>query len=115
MTQEKIDITLSDAAIKRVCEVAMQSQNHGKFLRIGVSSGGCSGFQYLFNLDDKLNPDDIKLYEKDSQVLAVVDESAVPFLQGCEIDFVNDLGASYFKVNNPNAVNSCGCGASFSV
>lgn len=115
MEQKNSQITLSDSAIARVLEIAAKPQNADKFLRIGVSSGGCSGFQYLFNLDDRLSKDDIKICEKDSKILAVTDESALPFLSGCIIDFVRDLGASYFKVSNPNATASCGCGSSFSV
>ncbi len=109
------NITLSPSAIQRLHELRQKEANHGKFLRVGVSGGGCSGFQYLFNLDDKSNADDIKIIEENSQLLAVTDETSLPFLEGCIIDFVRDLGASYFKVNNPNAKASCGCGSSFSV
>ncbi len=112
---KNLNITLSDSAKSRLLEVMAKPENVQKFLRIGVSSGGCSGFQYLFNLVDKLSADDIKLYELDGKLLATIDEAALPFLDGCVIDFVKDLGASYFKVNNPNAAASCGCGASFSV
>ena len=115
MMQENPQITLSQSAIERILEIISKPENSTKFLRIGVSSGGCSGFQYLFNLDDKLNEDDIKLCEKNSQILAITDESAVPFLRGCVVDFIKDLGSSYFKVSNPNATASCGCGSSFSV
>ncbi len=115
MQQENSQITLLDSAIARVLEIIAKPENANKFLRIGVSSGGCSGFQYLFNLDDKINADDIKICEQNSRILAITDESALPFLNGCVIDFVRDLGASYFKVSNPNASASCGCGSSFSV
>lgn len=112
---EQISITLSQSALERVHELRQKSGNADKFLRVGVSSGGCSGFQYLFKLDDKSNVDDIKVYAEEGLVLAVTDESAQPFLDGCVVDFIRDLGASYFKVTNPNAKASCGCGSSFSV
>ena len=115
MSGENPQITLSEAALTRLQEIRQKSENHQKFLRVGVSGGGCSGFQYLFNLDDKSNSDDIKIYEEGPYLLAVTDEVSLPFLQNCKIDFVQDLGASYFKVINPNAKASCGCGASFSV
>ena len=112
---EQVTITLSESALERVRELRQKEVNHNKFLRVGVSGGGCSGFQYLFNLDDKSNADDIKVCVEDGQILAATDETSMPFLEGCVVDFVRDLGASYFKVNNPNAKASCGCGSSFSV
>ena len=71
--------------------------------------------QYIFELDDKHLEGDIKLAEADFQTLAITDETSLPFLNGAEIEFVKELGASYFKVNNPNAKANCGCGSSFSV
>jgi iron-sulfur cluster assembly accessory protein len=115
MSEQKISITLTDSAIERVSELVQKENNRGKFLRVAVSSGGCSGFQYLFNLDDKKNADDIKILSSGDSVLAITDETSVAFLEGCQVDFVRDLGASYFKVVNPNAKASCGCGSSFSV
>jgi len=112
---EQIAITLSQSALERVNELRQKSENSGKFLRIGVSGGGCSGFQYLFSLDNKTAADDIKIHVDNSEIIAATDETSLPFLDGCIIDFVRDLGASYFKVNNPNAKASCGCGSSFSV
>ncbi len=112
---EQVTITLSESALERVRELRQKEANHNKFLRVGVSGGGCSGFQYLFNLDDKSNVDDIKVCVEAGQILAATDETSLPFLEGCVVDFVRDLGASYFKVSNPNAKASCGCGSSFSV
>ena len=114
MTNEN-PITLSISALERIKELCKKTENQYKFLRISISSGGCSGFQYLFNLDDKLNLDDVKILEENTKLIAVADETSLPFLSGCTIDFVRDLGSSYFKVNNPNAKTNCGCGASFSV
>lgn len=108
-------VNLTDSALNRILEIQGKEQNHGKFLRILVESGGCNGFQYIFKLDDKILTDDIKIAEKNSAIIAVTDQTSMPFLQNAQIDFVKELGASYFKVNNPNAAGSCGCGSSFSV
>lgn len=116
MLKKTAEITLSQNALDRIKEIRQKPQNQGKFLRIGVSSGGCSGFQYLFNLDDKVNQDeDLLIKEDEKNLIALTDETSLQFLQGCEIDFVKDLGASYFKVKNPNASANCGCGSSFAV
>lgn len=104
-------VTLSNSALERISEIRSKENNHEKFLRVSISGGGCSGFQYIFELDDKRREDDLEI-EKN---IAVTDETSLPFLNGAEIDFVKELGASYFKVNNPNAKASCGCGSSFSV
>jgi iron-sulfur cluster assembly accessory protein len=108
-------ITLTEPALEHIRSVRQKENNHGKFLRISVSGGGCSGFQYIFELDDKLSADDIKIAEENSAILAVTDQTSLPFLEGAQIEFVKELGASYFKVNNPNAKSGCGCGSSFSV
>jgi iron-sulfur cluster insertion protein len=108
-------IILSHSAIERVIEIRKKPENQGKFLRISVDSGGCSGFQYLFNLDNKNQDDDLVVLKKDSDLIAVTDETSLQFLTDCKVDFVKELGASYFKVENPNAASGCGCGASFSI
>ncbi len=108
-------VKLTNSAIERICEIKQKEQNNGKFLRVSISGGGCSGFQYIFELDNKNLAGDIKLAEENSNILAITDETSLPFLEGAEIDFVKELGASYFKVNNPNAKASCGCGSSFSI
>lgn len=115
MIKQTDALTLTPNALSRIAEITSREQNQGKFLRIGVSSGGCSGFQYLYNLDDKINEDDLKIATAGQGVTAITDETSLPFLQGCEVDFVSELGASYFKINNPNAAANCGCGSSFSV
>ncbi len=108
-------ITLTNQALEHIRGVKQKPNNHEKFLRISVSGGGCSGFQYIFELDDKLSAEDIKIVEDGSVVLAVTDQTSLPFLEGAQIEFVKELGASYFKVNNPNAKSGCGCGSSFSI
>jgi iron-sulfur cluster assembly accessory protein len=108
-------VTLTNSAIERIREIQQKEDNHEKFLRVSISGGGCSGFQYIFELDNKNLEGDIKIAEENSQILAITDETSLPFLNGAEIEFVKELGASYFKVNNPNAKANCGCGSSFSV
>ncbi len=82
-------------------------------LRVAVDGGGCSGFQYRFELIEAAEPDDIRI-EAAGQA-AVVDAVSLPFLKGSEIAFVDDLAGAQFVVRNPNAASSCGCGVSFSI
>jgi iron-sulfur cluster assembly accessory protein len=82
-------------------------------LRIAVEGGGCSGFQYRMDLVDAAEPDDVRI-ENDGQA-AVIDEMSLVMLKGSEIDFVDALAGAEFKVRNPNARTSCGCGVSFSI
>lgn len=106
------NITLSSAAARRLHAI---SAREGKptLLRVAVDGGGCSGFQYRFDLVEAVAPDDLKI-ERDGAA-AVVDVVSVALLRGSEIDFVDELAASEFRVRNPNAKSSCGCGVSFSV
>jgi len=105
------NITLTDSALERIREIQQKPENQEKFLRISIAGGGCSGFQYSFNLDDKRHDGDVEIRKN----IAVTDETSLPFLDGAEIEFIRELGASYFKVNNPNAKTKCGCGSSFGV
>jgi iron-sulfur cluster assembly accessory protein len=82
-------------------------------LRVAVDGGGCSGFQYRFELVEAADPDDIRI-SADGQA-ALVDPVSLPFLKGSEIAFVDDLAGAQFVVRNPNAASSCGCGVSFSI
>ena len=82
-------------------------------LRIAVSGGGCSGFQYGFSFDDTRNEDDL-VFERDG-VKLLIDQTSIDLMGGAEIDFVEDLVGSSFQVRNPNASSSCGCGNSFSI
>ena len=108
-------INLTESALNRVLEIQKKPENANKFLRISVSGGGCGGFQYIFELDDKEQEGDIEVAKSDSKLIAKTDETSFQFLENAQIDFVKELGASYFKVTNPNASSSCGCGSSFSV
>ena len=108
-------ITFTDKGAEKVKEfLASQGADMGTSgLRVGVRGGGCSGFQYNFALDDQRMDDDLVL-ERDGAVV-LIDPVSLDFLKGAEIDFSNDLIGAAFKVNNPNARSSCGCGTSFSV
>ncbi len=107
-----VSITLTDRAAARIRQIL--SRELGKSaLRIAVNGGGCSGFQYDFQLADAVGADDLVI-ERDG-VRALVDAVSQEFLSGAEIDFVDDLMGQSFRVRNPNATSSCGCGTSFSV
>jgi iron-sulfur cluster assembly accessory protein len=105
-------VTISERAAKRVAEI-LKSESQPAMLRVAVTGGGCSGFQYNFALDDARGDDDLVL-ERDGAVV-VIDSMSLDFLRGAEIDFVDDLIGAAFKINNPNAQSSCGCGTSFSL
>jgi iron-sulfur cluster insertion protein len=106
-------ITISANAARRIAEVMAQEGATGAFLRVAVSGGGCSGFQYGFTFDDTRQDED-HVFEKDG-ISVVVDETSLELLNGAEIDFVEDLMGASFQVRNPNASSSCGCGNSFSI
>ena len=107
-------LSLSPSAEARIKEIKSKSENINKHLRITVSGGGCSGFQYGFSMDEKIEADDFKI-GKNEEILLTVDSVSLDFLKSCIVDYVSDLGGSYFKINNPNAKVTCGCGSSFSV
>jgi iron-sulfur cluster assembly accessory protein len=104
-------ITLSERAAKRIAEI-LQAE-HAALMRVSVEGGGCSGFQYRFDLVSERAPDDL-LIERDG-ARVVVDPVSLEFVQGSEIDFVDELIGAQFKIKNPNVTASCGCGTSFSV
>ena len=106
-------ITVTDSAVRRIAALRQQEAAEGAFLRIAVSGGGCSGFQYGLSFDDQQNPDDF-IFEKDG-VAVVVDDVSLDLLNGSEVDFVEDLMGASFQIKNPNAASSCGCGNSFSI
>lgn len=106
-------ITITDSCAKRIQELREMEGKPGLMLRVAISGGGCSGFQYGFSLDDAVADDD-KTFEH-LGVTVVVDETSLGLLEGSELDFKKELGGAFFQVNNPNATANCGCGASFSV
>jgi iron-sulfur cluster assembly accessory protein len=108
-----MSITLSDNFVKQMKVLREKENSPDLKLRIQVDGGGCQGFEYAFKPDTVQNDDDV-IFEKDG-VAVLIDEVSLPFLEGAEIDYVDDLIGAHFKINNPNATSSCGCGTSFSV
>jgi iron-sulfur cluster insertion protein len=108
-----MSITLTDNFVKRLKALQRQENNPALMLRITVDGGGCQGFEYIFKPESEKAKDDL-VFEKDGASV-VTDEISMPFLEGAEVDYVDDLIGAHFKVNNPNANSSCGCGTSFSV
>jgi iron-sulfur cluster assembly accessory protein len=105
-------LTLTPAAAERVAWIA-QKQSRPAILRLSVEGGGCSGFQYKFDLSDDAEPDD-SICETDG-VKLVVDPISLDLVAGCTVDFVESLGGAAFRVENPNAAAGCGCGTSFGI
>ena len=105
-------ITLSETAARRLRELSAE-EGRRVLLRVAVDGGGCSGFQYAFDLVDSAEPEDLTI-ERDGAA-AVVDTVSMLMLKGSEIDFVDELAGAQFRVRNPNARSSCGCGVSFSI
>ena len=105
-------VTLSASAAKQINTI-MSAQADARFLRIGVVGGGCSGFSYTFDLANEKAGDDMVIERDGASVL--IDEASLPFLDGSEIDYVDELIGAAFRINNPNATAACGCGTSFSV
>jgi iron-sulfur cluster assembly accessory protein len=106
------ELSLSSAAAQRL-QALGQSEGKPIMLRIAVEGGGCSGFQYQLDLVDEAQPDDLRI-ERDG-VAALIDEMSLVMLKGSEIDYVDELAGAEFKIRNPNAKSSCGCGVSFSI
>jgi iron-sulfur cluster assembly accessory protein len=105
-------VTVSSRAAKRIATI-LAGESEGAMLRLAVTGGGCSGFQYNFALDGTRMDDDLLIEEDGARIL--IDPVSLDFLAGAEIDFTDGLIGQAFKVNNPNATASCGCGTSFSV
>ena len=106
------EIVATEAAKKRVTEI-LRGEPEGSWLRISVNGGGCSGFQYSFDITPGAEPEDLIVSRDEARI--AIDSVALEFMQGARIDFVDDLMGSSFRVENPNATASCGCGTSFAV
>ena len=107
-----LPVTVSARAARRIAEI-LRAESASVMLRLAVTGGGCSGFSYNFALDEARMDDDL-VVERDGAIV-LIDPVSLDFLKGAEIDFSDDLIGAAFKVNNPNAQSSCGCGTSFSV
>ncbi len=107
-----LPVQVSSRAAKRIAAI-LGAEPAPAMLRVAVTGGGCSGFQYNFAIDDARLDDDLVI-ERDGAVV-LVDPVSLEFLKGAEIDFVDDLIGASFKIHNPNATSSCGCGTSFSM
>jgi iron-sulfur cluster insertion protein len=109
----QLPIKFSDSAANKVKQLIEEEENPALKLRVYVTGGGCSGFQYGFTFDEKVNPGDLEI-EK-SGVVLVVDPMSLQYLVDGVVDYTEGLEGSRFFVSNPNATTTCGCGASFSV
>ena len=105
-------ITVTERAARRIGEI-LRREAPGTMLRVSVEGGGCSGFQYKFDTDSTKTDDDVVVTQAGATVL--VDQVSLGYLAGSEIDFVDDLIGASFRINNPQATASCGCGTSFSI
>ena len=105
-------VTMSASAARRVTEI-LKRESSGSVLRVAVNGGGCSGFSYAFEIAQDQSAEDVVI-ARDAATI-VIDPVSMDYLKGSEIDFVDDLIGQSFKIHNPNATASCGCGTSFSV
>lgn len=111
---EQETFTLSDSACARISFLIKKRNNPQVKLRISVEGGGCSGFQYNYNLvEDNPSDDDIFIIKNDAKVL--IDKTSLEFLKGAYLDYHEDLNGSFFQIKNPIAASGCGCGNSFSI
>jgi len=106
-------VKVSDNAAEKVKQLLKEENNPDLKLRVYVTGGGCSGFQYGFKFDDEVNEGDTHINK--NGVSVVVDPMSFQYIAGSEVDFIDDLEGARFVINNPNAASTCGCGASFSV
>ena len=106
------DVTMTERAARKIGDI-LKSEPSGTMLRLSVLGGGCSGFQYKFDVERDKAEDDVTIVR--DGVTMLVDAVSLGYLAGSEIDFVDDLIGASFKVNNPKAKASCGCGTSFSL
>jgi len=102
------EIKFTDKAIKQINHLLSQ-KDKGSFFRIAIKGGGCSGFQYDFSVDNKLQEDDLKFEN------ILIDKTSADMLKGSEVDYVSELIGNSFKISNPKSKSSCGCGVSFSL
>jgi iron-sulfur cluster insertion protein len=105
-------IIFTDSAAAKVSELIAEEGNDNLKLRVYVTGGGCSGFQYGFTFDEEMNEDDTRV--TNGGVTVLVDSMSIQYLTGAEVDYKEDLSGAQFVIRNPNATTTCGCGSSFS-
>ena len=113
MTEISVPLTFTDAAAQKVKSLITEQENPALKLRVYITGGGCSGFQYGFTFDEKVNEGDLTV--ENAGVQLVIDPMSLQYLIGGTIDYTEGLEGSRFVVNNPNASSTCGCGSSFSI
>ncbi|MFK5948709.1 MAG: iron-sulfur cluster insertion protein ErpA [Methylococcales bacterium] len=106
-------IIFTDSAASKVAALIAEEDNNNLKLRVYISGGGCSGFQYGFTFDEEVNEDDTQV--ENGGVTVLIDAMSVQYLNGAEIDYKEDVSGAQFVIRNPNASTTCGCGSSFSV
>jgi iron-sulfur cluster insertion protein len=106
-------IIFTDSAAEKVGALIAEEDNNNLKLRVYISGGGCSGFQYGFTFDEEVKEDDTQI--ENGGVTVLIDSMSVQYLNGAEIDYKEDLSGAQFVIRNPNASTTCGCGSSFSV
>ena len=105
------NLLVTENAAKKILELSKKKDK--KMLRISVTGGGCQGFQYNLDMENSINEIDTVISKNGAKI--IIDENSLKLIKGSEIDFVEDLVGSRFKINNPKATSSCGCGTSFSL
>ena len=113
MQETQSNYTVTDSAIRRIQELINADSKPVKALRLSVEAGGCNGMQYKYELTDSIEENDIVIEKQGTKV--VIDDISADLIENAEIDFVEELGAAYFQVKNPNASSKCGCGSSFGI
>jgi iron-sulfur cluster insertion protein len=106
-------IVFTDSAAAKVGELLTEEANDNLKLRVYVSGGGCSGFQYGFTFDEEVNEDDTQI--ENGGVTMLIDAMSIQYLNGAQVDYKEDVSGAQFVIRNPNAKTTCGCGSSFSV
>lgn len=117
VTMADVNINFTDAAAEKVASLIAEEENHNLNLRVFITGGGCSGFQYGFTFDETINADDSKIEKNVNSILVrlLIDPMSLQYLQGATIDYRSDVNGEQFVIKNPNAKTTCGCGSSFSV
>lgn len=105
-------VNISDSAAAQISKI-LENESQESVVRVSVYGGGCSGFQYSFQIDQNINDDDLIIEEGSAKV--AIDSMTLVYMEGSTIDYVSDMMSAAFKVDNPNATACCGCGSSFTV